>query len=113
LVFDTSSNTPDGKTKICFQLLENENLVSQEKALQLLNNPEALEIFGKYNFNEEIQKGCPSQLRVPMKLSVTGSMPRSFWIERSLVGIASVIIIATMSAILILCLIHRSRGKDS
>ncbi|CAL8104119.1 unnamed protein product [Orchesella dallaii] len=109
LTFD-QTNSYDGKTKVCFQLLENENMISQEKALQILDNGDLQDIFLKYSF-EDIQKGCPTRPRLPARLALTAGTSR-FWVERSLIGIAAVVAIATISAILILCLISRNRVKD-
>lgn len=115
-------------------------MVSPEKALQILDNGDLQDIFLKYSF-EEVHKvcanlsiyfyfhfhlfekifilvlklycyqGCPTRPRLPARLSLTAGTSR-FWVERSLIGIASVVAIATISAILILCLISRNRVKN-
>jgi hypothetical protein len=38
--------------RVCFQLLENENVISQEKALQLLDNGDLQDIFLKYTIDK-------------------------------------------------------------
>jgi len=109
LTFD-QSNAPEGKTMVCFQLLENENMMTQEKSLQILNTPDVQDIFLKHSFADQIQKGCPQRPQSPAKLTLGGSSGR-FWVERSLVGIASVVAIATLSFITILCLVNRNKGQ--
>ncbi|CAG7829459.1 unnamed protein product [Allacma fusca] len=64
----------------------------------------------KYSF-DTVQKGCPAKPRIPARLT-SGVTTGRFWVERSLLGIASVVAIATISAIVILCLVNRHRDKD-
>jgi len=41
--------------RVCFQLLENENVMSQDKALKMLSNEEVQDIFLRFSF-EGVQK---------------------------------------------------------
>lgn len=111
-------------------------MMSQNKAMKILEDGDLQDLFLKYTIDEvhkvrfflnrwnfmncyyyEFAKnashsqGCPTRPKVPARLSLVSAGTGRFWVERSLLGIASVVCIACISSILILCLLNRNRGK--